>query len=57
MQYLCRGLTTKQIARRLKLSPRTVETYIDRVKIKYNCHNKAELLWAMVNRFSFEVCE
>lgn len=54
MRHLCHGLTIKQIARLLKLSPRTVETYVDRAKIKYNCRNKAELIWLMVNRFSIE---
>lgn len=54
MRLLCRGLTIKQIAHRLKLSPRTVESYVDRVKIKYNCRNKAELMWKLVNTFSPE---
>lgn len=54
MSHLCRGLTTKQIARQLKISPKTVETYIDRAKIKYNCRNKAELMWAMIQKFSTE---
>ena len=52
MLHLCNGLTTKQIARRLKLSHRTVETYIERAKIKYNCQNKAELMWIMIRNFS-----
>ena len=51
MHHLCSGLTTKQIARRLNLSPRTVETYIERSKIKYNCQNKAELMWIMIKNF------
>ena len=54
MRYLCKGLTTKQIARQLKISPKTVETYIERAKIKYNCRNKAELMWAMIKKFSME---
>ncbi len=54
MHYLCKGLTTKQTARQLKISPKTVETYIERAKIKYNCRNKAELMWAMIKKFSIE---
>ena len=33
MRSLCRGLTAKQIARHLNLSPRTVETYLEREKL------------------------
>jgi DNA-binding CsgD family transcriptional regulator len=54
IRHLCHGLTIKQIARLLKLSPKTVETYVDRAKIKYNCRNKAELIWTMANKFSIE---
>ena len=49
---LCTGLTAKQIARHLNLSPRTVETYIERAKIKFNCHNRTELMWKIVNKFT-----
>jgi len=49
MQYLCIGLTIKEIARKLQISPRTVECYIDRVKEKLNCHNKATLIAHYLN--------
>jgi DNA-binding CsgD family transcriptional regulator len=42
--YLLRGKTAKQIASTLKLSPRTIEDYIDHIKIKLNCHTKSALI-------------
>jgi DNA-binding CsgD family transcriptional regulator len=37
------GLTTMQIARRLELSPKTVETHREKIKQKLNLKNSAEL--------------
>ncbi len=48
MQLLCNGLTFKQIAKKLTLSYKTVETYMERIKEKLNCHNKAELIMAFL---------
>ncbi|MBL4647663.1 MAG: PAS domain-containing protein [Gammaproteobacteria bacterium] len=39
-----RGKTAKQIAQILQLSKRTIEYYIDNIKSKLGCQNKAELL-------------
>jgi DNA-binding CsgD family transcriptional regulator len=44
-----RGKTAKQIAEILKLSKRTVEYYIDNMKSKFGCFNKAELLIAAIS--------
>ena len=52
VRHICQGLTSKQTARCLKLSPRTVEAYLERAKIKLNCPNKAQLMWTMINKFS-----
>lgn len=43
-ELLLEGLSTKEIAERMKLSPRTIESYIDYIKSKLNCRNKSELI-------------
>jgi DNA-binding CsgD family transcriptional regulator len=47
--YFLRRKTAKQIAQLLKLSPRTVEDYIDHIKLKLDCHNKSELIQKALN--------
>lgn len=42
--YLLRGNTMKMIAKILNLSPRTVETYLEQVRIKLKCTNRSELI-------------
>jgi DNA-binding CsgD family transcriptional regulator len=42
IDHYVRGLTSKQIADAFGLSSRTVECYIDEIKIKIKCHNKVE---------------
>lgn len=42
--YVLRGKTSKVIARILHLSNRTVEGYVDDIKVKMECKNKAELI-------------
>lgn len=41
---LIRGKTAKEIAALLSLSKRTVESYIENIKNKMDCRNKAEIL-------------
>lgn len=41
---LLKGMTSKQIGRALDLSPRTIEGYIEDMKIKLQCQNKASLI-------------
>jgi len=43
IQLIARGMTHGQIARRLGLSPHTVDTYIRRVRAKLELGNKADL--------------
>lgn len=44
IQYLARGLTSKEIGRQLAISPRTVEDYRARLLAKFNVRNVAGLL-------------
>lgn len=44
LYHLCRGCTAKLTARELNISPRTVETYIESIRIKTGCSNKLEIL-------------
>ncbi len=42
--YLVRGKTLKEIAALMGLSIRTVESYIEEIKNKFNCHSKSALI-------------
>ncbi len=42
--FLLKGKTAKEIGKLLKLSSRTVESYIDHIKFKFNVSSKAELI-------------
>jgi DNA-binding NarL/FixJ family response regulator len=44
LKYLARGLTTKEIAARLELSGKTVETYKSRAAEKLNLRTRAEIV-------------
>ncbi len=44
LRYLARGLTTKEIAARLELSSKTVETYKSRAAEKLNLNTRAEIV-------------
>ena len=44
LYYLLAGYPNKKIARLLAISPRTVEKYIDSLKIKFNCHRKYDII-------------
>ena len=42
--YLVKGMTIKQIASELQLSPRTIEHHIESIKNKLHCHSRSELI-------------
>jgi DNA-binding CsgD family transcriptional regulator len=44
LYYLTKGMTIKEIARNISLSPRTVEHYLESAKLKLNCRTRAELI-------------
>ena len=43
LHYLMKGMSIKQIAKSLSLSPRTVEHYLEAVKTKMDCESRVEL--------------
>jgi DNA-binding NarL/FixJ family response regulator len=42
-ELIGQGMTTKQVARKLHLSPKTIETHREKIKSKLNLKNSAEL--------------
>ncbi len=44
LYYVVAGLTNKEIGKKLGLSPKTVEHYIDTIKIKLDCSTRASLI-------------
>lgn len=44
LYFIIRGMTAKQIGKVLNLSFRTVESYIENMKYKFNCTNRSELI-------------
>lgn len=44
LYYIYKGHTIRSTARELSLSPRTVEFYLQRVKYKFNCRSRDELM-------------
>lgn len=47
--YLTRGKSIKQIAKRLGISPRTVESHLDTIKNKLQCDSKSELIEKVID--------
>jgi DNA-binding CsgD family transcriptional regulator len=43
LQHLLNGKNAKETAALLNLSPRTVEFYLENIKVKFNCSNKGEI--------------
>ena len=44
LKFVILGYTAKRIGRELKISFRTVEKYIDSLKLKFRCNSKGELV-------------
>lgn len=47
--YLLKGLTAKDIAEQMILTPKTVENYIENIKNKIGCSTRSELTQALVD--------
>lgn len=52
IQYLLYGMTAKEIAKELKLSPRTVETYLENIKTKIDCFSKTQLIQKIIKDYA-----
>lgn len=55
LYYLLRGKSAVSIAKLLGLSPKTVEYYIDEIKNKMVCNNKAEVIEKAIEMGYIEV--
>jgi LuxR family quorum-sensing system transcriptional regulator SolR len=44
LDCLLGGKSAKQIARILQISPRTVETHIAKIMMKFGCHSRLEVI-------------
>ncbi|MGE0350418.1 response regulator transcription factor [Hydrogenophaga sp.] len=50
LDFIARGLTSKQIARELNISPYTVNTHRDNLRRKLGVHNGAQLAYCQATR-------
>lgn len=46
---LIKGYTAKESAKLLNLSPRTVETYLEKIKVKINCESRQKIIESALN--------
>lgn len=44
LYYLTRGMTMKQIAKVLNVSPRTIEHHVENLKVKLDCYSRSALV-------------
>ncbi|MBY8885229.1 helix-turn-helix transcriptional regulator [Streptomyces sp. PTM05] len=53
--HLADGHTYAAIARRMRLSPHTVDTYVRRIRAKTGAHNRTDLLVLALSAAGFEL--
>lgn len=51
LYQICKGQTNKETAKLLSISPRTVETYIERIFNKTSCNSKIEVISRFAHHF------
>ena len=51
IELLCLGYGNKEISCEMKISPRTVETYIERLMLKLRVRNRLALVVAYVKEY------
>ena len=52
---LSRGKTLKEVAKELNISPRTVETHLERIKYKFNCQTKTQAIDLFISIYGRKV--
>ncbi|MBL0941720.1 MAG: helix-turn-helix transcriptional regulator [Alphaproteobacteria bacterium] len=52
LKCLILGMTAKEIARELSLSPRTIESYLENIKNKMCCYSKSQLIAKVIHEFT-----
>jgi DNA-binding CsgD family transcriptional regulator len=50
LSWVANGLSNKEMARKMDISPRTVESYIAALKFKLNCTSRFKLLAKLMNQ-------
>ena len=51
LYFLSRGMTYKEIAHEMELSPRTVECYVATIRKKTNLHSKSKLVAFFLDKY------
>lgn len=51
IEHLLKGQTAREIANQLNLSHRTIEHYIELLKIKFDCRNKVQLVCRIIQQY------
>jgi DNA-binding CsgD family transcriptional regulator len=53
LTYLAKGYNSKQIAKKLSISPRTIEFHLDNIKLKSGCATKSQLIERLAEKILF----
>lgn len=48
IKLLLKGFTAKMIAKNFALSPRTIEQYLEKIKVKLHCHSREQLIYKLL---------